>query len=249
MKRFALCFLMMFICLSGVSGKNYYALVVGISNYGDESLNLSSPKDDAKRLYDVLGKDPRYVRSIIQNQYAKKETVLSELKKMTNVAKREDCIVFFFAGHGEDGCFLMADRKKTYYRELISLLKKAKAQNVYCFIDACYSGSIKKQFTQQDTLLRLSGVNFLMACRENQLAAESNWIGHGFFSQALIKGLNGHADKNKNGEITLLELYNYIKTDVTERAKNEDVYQTPQLIASKKSLNSVIIFHKKQNSE
>lgn len=246
MKRFALCFLMMFICLSGVSGKNCYALVVGISNYGDESLNLSSPKDDAKRLYDVLGKDPLYVRSIIQNQHAKKETVLSELTKIIRAARSEDCIVFFFAGHGEDGYLLMADKMELSYSELISLFKKAKAQHVYCFIDACHSGSIKKQFAKRNTMLQLSGVNFVMACRDNQLAAESNWIGHGYFSQALNKGMNGDADKDENGQITLLELYNYIKSDVAKRAKSENVDQTPQLIASKKSLNSVIIHQKKK---
>ena len=241
MMRLTLCVLMMLICLSEVSSKNYYALLVGISNYEDESLNLSTPKADAKRMYDVLGKDSRYIRSIIQNQYANKETVLSELKKITNVAKSEDCIVFFFAGHGEDGCLLMADKKEAYYSELIEILKRTKAQHVYCFIDACYSGSIKKQFTKQNKLLKVSGVNFIVACRGNQLAAESNWIGHGFFSQELIKGLNGLADKNKDGQITLLELYNYIIIQINKRSKNVDIDQKPQLIADKKSLNTVII--------
>lgn len=244
--RLALCVWMMFACLLEVSSKNYYALLVGISNYGVDSLNLSSPNNDAKRLYNVLGKDSQYVRSMILNRHATKKVVLSELLKIIRAAKSDDCIVFFFAGHGEDGYLLMADRKKAYYKELIALLKQTKAQQVYCYIDACYSGSIKKQFDSQDNLLKLSGVNFVMACRENQLAAESRWIGHGFFSQALSKGLNGKADKDGNGLITLQELYNYIRSDVTTRGEKLDVSQTPQLIASKKSLNSVVFHHKKR---
>ena len=241
MRRIALFIWMLLACLSEISGQKSYALLVGVSNYQEDALNLASPKDDAKKMYDVLGQDPQFVRSIIQNRYASKKTVLEELSKIAKAASGKDCIVFFFAGHGENGYLIMADNKKVYYSDLIKLLKKTDARHVYCFIDACHSGSIKQQLY----LLIQSGINFVTACREDQYAMESSWIGHGYFSQALIKGLKGYADRNKNGEITLLELYNYVKSDVTERAKSENVLQTPQLIASCKSLNTVIIHYNK----
>lgn len=245
MRRIALFIWMLLACLSEISGQKSYALLVGVSNYQEDALNLASPKDDAKKMYDVLGQDPQFVRSIIQNRYASKKTVLEELSKIAKAASGKDCIVFFFAGHGENGYLIMADNKKVYYSDLIKLLKKTDARHVYCFIDACHSGSIKQQLYRSDSLLIKSGINFVMACREDQYATESSWIGHGYFSQALIKGLKGYADKNKNGQITLCELYKYVLTDVTKRAKSENVQQTPQLIASKKSLNTVIIHYNK----
>jgi uncharacterized caspase-like protein len=240
---------MMLTCLLEISGQRCHALFVGVSKYEEESINLKCPKNDAERLYDVFGKDSRAVRSIITNRNAVKKTVLSELQRITQVAKSEDCIVFFFAGHGESDHLLMTDMNKLYYRELLSVLKQTKAQHVHCLIDACYSGSVKKEFYKYERLLKGSGINFVMACRENQRATESSWIGHGFFSQALITGLRGEADKNRNGLITLKELWNYIKANVTERTKTDNVSQTPQLITpSRKSLDSVIIHIDKEQT-
>lgn len=246
MRRLALIVCMTLVGLLEVSSQRYYALVVGISDYRVDTLNLSNPKNDATRLYKVLTRDKHYAGSTSKfiNRYATKANILKELKEISRIANEKDRIVFSFAGHGGNGWLLTADRQELSYKELLDVLKESSAKHVYCLIDACHSGSVRKQFLRRDKELTDSGINFVIACREDELAKESRWINNGYFSKALIKGLKGLADTNDDGMVTLWELYNYAHKDVTTRVRNEteEGSQTPQLVASKELLNTVI-FH------
>ena len=80
----------------------------------------------------------------------------------------------------------------------------------------------------------------MMASRSNELSWENQWLGNGFFSQAVLKGLRGKADANGDRKITVAELYKYVYADVTERTKSSEAPQHPQLIGPKRHFNVVL---------
>ncbi len=61
--------------------------------------------------------------------------------------------------------------------------------------------------------MRATGRAVLAASSDKQLALE-NYQGHGFFTFALLQGLKGRADLNKNGEISTLELAQFVSDEV-----------------------------------
>ena len=120
----------------------------------------------------------------------------------------------------------------------MNILSKAKTKEVYCFIDACMSGSVSP--TEYEWADAHKGVSFMMSSRANEFSTENNWIGHGFYTQALLKGLRGKADKNDDRQITLMELFLYVYNDVTARTHNYTQTQHPVLIGPSSSHDTVI---------
>ena len=80
----------------------------------------------------------------------------------------------------------------------------------------------------------------MMSSRADEYSKENNWIGHGFYTQALLKGLRGKADKNADRQITLMELFKYVYNDVTARSKDYSQIQHPVLIGPSSSYDTVI---------
>ena len=120
----------------------------------------------------------------------------------------------------------------------MKILSKAKTREVFCFIDACLSGSVSS--TEYDWADAHKGVTFMMSSRADEFSIENNWIGHGFYTQALLKGLRGKADKNDDRQITLMELFRYVYNDVTARTHNYKQTQHPVLIGPSSSHDTVI---------
>jgi uncharacterized caspase-like protein len=56
----------------------------------------------------------------------------------------------------------------------------------------------------------------MAACNENQVSQESSALKAGMFTQALVEGLDGKADRDGNGRVDILELFNYSTRRVGE---------------------------------
>jgi uncharacterized caspase-like protein len=54
-------------------------------------------------------------------------------------------------------------------------------------------------------------------------------LGHGIFSYYLIDGLNGAADLNRDGIISLQELYEYLEQQVTAKSRGAGGNQHPMM--------------------
>ena len=78
---------------------------------------------------------------------------------------------------------------------------------------------------------------FFVACRADEYSVESPILGAGYFTQALLKGLRGKSDKDNNRQITVMELFKYIYSDVLKRSNEQ---QHPQLIAPP-SMHNVVL--------
>ena len=60
---------------------------------------------------------------------------------------------------------------------------------------------------------------FISATRSDENSIDDSFLilTHGWYTQALIKGLRGLGDSNSDKQVTLIELYNYVYNDVTAR--------------------------------
>jgi uncharacterized caspase-like protein len=65
------------------------------------------------------------------------------------------------------------------------------------------------------------GKIILTASGANEVSAESDELQHGIFTHFLIKGLQGEADSDGDGLITVDEVYTYVSKQVPQATNQE----------------------------
>ncbi|HYL80221.1 MAG TPA: caspase family protein, partial [Candidatus Acidoferrum sp.] len=116
--------------------------------------------------------------------------------------------------------------------ELQTIFGRIEAERVVVFLDTCYSGAAggrtfvakKTRATTVDDLFlerltRSKGRAIITASRTNEVSLEVAEYGHGLFTHFLLQGLEGAADLNRDGIVTLQELYEYVEQQVSQKAR------------------------------
>jgi WD40 repeat protein len=103
-------------------------------------------------------------------------------------------------------------------------------------VDTCNARGIAGTFDQHSLAKRSAASSFslLAASKSGELSREYPQARHGLFTYALLRGLAGRADRDRDRAVTLAELFDYVGPFVSERLKkigDERGSQTPQLIA------------------
>jgi hypothetical protein len=124
--------------------------------------------------------------------------------------------------------------------EIRTIFERIEAERVVAFLDACYSGaaggrtfaSLKTRATSVDDLFldRLTssrGRAIITASRPSELSIELPELGHGIFTYYLVQGLQGAADGNRDGIVSLQELYEYVERQVSVKSRNVGGNQHP----------------------
>lgn len=214
-----------------------FVLATGVSNYGNEDVNLSQTTKDAKRFKEVMSSQTKDI-TLLTSKNVTKSNVLEKLRAICNRAQRGDQVVFFYSGHGMPGAICGYDQP-IYYDDIVNILSSSSASQKICFIDACHAGSMAKATDTDWTknVKELKDQIFFVSCRADEYSSESPFLGAGYFTQALLKGLRGKSDSDNNKEITVLELFKYIYGDVLKRSNEK---QHPQLIAPKGMYDVVV---------
>jgi len=70
---------------------------------------------------------------------------------------------------------------------------------------------------------------FFPQLRSNEISSSYPQNKHGLFSYFLMKGMQGEADENNDKNLTIQELFDFTKTNVSRTAGTLDREQTPQL--------------------
>lgn len=221
----------------GLSARTF-VLATGVSNYGDEKLNLAQSTKDAKNFKDVMQTQTKDI-TLLTSKNVTRANVLEKLKAIANRAQKDDTIIFFYAGHGMPGAMYGYDGPIAY-DDIIEVLSRSKAKEKICFIDACHAGSAVDAKTNTNWSKTVSGRNdmaFIVACRPDESSSEHPFVGAGFFTKALVKGLRGKSDKDHNKEITLMELFKYVYNDVVKRSEKQ---QHPQFLGPKSMYDVVV---------
>jgi uncharacterized caspase-like protein len=70
----------------------------------------------------------------------------------------------------------------------------------------------------------------ITAIQHDQISSSSPELRHGIFSYCLMRGMEGDADANQDGKITLGEMQAYLAENVGRQAAMMSRKQVPQLI-------------------
>jgi uncharacterized caspase-like protein len=70
----------------------------------------------------------------------------------------------------------------------------------------------------------------ITASQNDQISSSNPELQHGIFSYYLMKGMEGDADSNQDGKITLGEMQSYLAENVSRHAAMMSRKQEPQLI-------------------
>ena len=224
--------------------RKLYAVFVGVSDYDKAGLKLNFADDDARdfsqsqtaqigTLYDAVEV------KLLTDKEASAENIRSALGWLEDKVGPEDIGLLFMAGHG------ITDAKQRFYflpvggdpedlrstaigeseiREAISSL----AGKAMFFIDACHSAdSLKGDVAQADVtgvvnrMARAdSGVIMFASSGGNELSLERADWNNGAFTEALLQGLTGGADYEKDGNISTAELNLWLTTQVKKLTQN-----------------------------
>lgn len=242
MKRISLVLLVLVLLITSAKAQKTYVLLIGISNYGmTEDVNLLFPVKDVKELKQVFKKQ-NYTVATITGKYATPQNIETKLDAIMKLAKSSDRIIVFFSGHGGSGAVACYQGEPLSYNSLAGMLSKAKTQQVFCFIDACHSGSALSSVLSGSSQLQGTKPVFITACRPEEVSADMPIIENGLFTQSMLKGLRGKADANRDHQITLIELFKYIHKDVTSKLNDKPAERQmhPQLIGSTSLYNTVL---------
>lgn len=244
MKRFFSLLLLAAVLSAVPAYARTFVLSAGISDYQDPRVNdLKTPGRDAIAFSNVMKTQTKDVMTLTSS-HATRDKILSALQAICNRAESGDRIVFFFSGHGGDGGYVLAYDKPLYYRELSQAINSTKAQEVICVIDACFAGSVAEDLKATD-----KNLVFFLSCRPDEVSQEARWVGAGYLTQALLKGMQGKADTNGDRRISVMELFKYAYGDVLARIEQanqrmpEDMKpwsQHPQLIAAPQSYDIIL---------
>jgi tetratricopeptide (TPR) repeat protein len=231
-----------------------YALIIGISTYKnlDDEQQLKFAQSDAEAMLRTLisqegGAFPAENVRTLLGPDATLANITSALETwLPLVAKPEDRVVVYFAGHGfvEGGVGYLAPwdvdptrLAATAYpmRTLGEVLaSRVKAHWKVLLTDACHSGKINTETTNQalDTQFGALPTNFLTltATTERESSHEDVQLGtgFGFFTYFLTEAWRGAADNDPcDGRISADEIIDYVRTYVRRYARDRGFSQTP----------------------
>ena len=234
---------------------NLYLLTVAINQYRDRQLQLKYAVPDAQIITKgfIEQKKSLYQDIFTFNLFdgdVTKDGLKSSFEKLASQVQADDVFVFYIAGHGvtydEDGdyYYLPSDFRYTSSEsiakngisknDLTRCLSLIKAGKTLVLMDTCNSGSFlsassrgMSEKTAIDRLTRATGQATIVASSDSQSAMEG-YEGHGIFTYILVEGLNGKADADGDGFITLQELSSYVEEEVPRRSFDKWGYeQTP----------------------
>lgn len=211
-----------------------YAFIVGIENYRSGFRPLDDASDDAYYLQQYLTSVdgmalPNANVKIITDTKATKDNILLELQRLSDVAKENDLFIFYFSGHGTPGHFVPFGNDGTNeysfvaHRDIRNILARCRAKNKLILSDACFSGEAAKASSDyiqrqyyKEMLATKGSLSMMASSKGDEMSLEAEGHQHGYFTYHLVEGMKGKADENKNGIITLLELFDYVRYNVVK---------------------------------
>ena len=245
-----------------VRAQSTYGLVIGVADY-TVNPKLHFADKDALEFYLYLKKTARSDEKkvfLFLNKEATREKIAEKFYQIVNDARPGDRVFIYFSGHGDieqlyttDNFFLLLANscRKNYMTHPNDLLDKgffdyyiqpliAKKVRIIFICDACHAGSLIGGETGRKNNIAGFMRNWkneikLLSCQSDQASQESTKWGGGrsLFSFYLLLGIEGLADKDSDGRVSLSELEDYLDSKVVEASKNFDSIQQPQIVGEK----------------
>ncbi len=221
---------------------NTYAVLIGVSDYVEDALDLSVADKDAIAVNHWLttkGFPPLTADRIrvLTNRNATKANILAALRWYAMLAGEKDRIIVFFSGHGAPDGLAPADFRTAdggnllLHSEIKSILKTSRSSQLLMMVDACHAGGSESAFyigAVSDLMNGYlnSGISLLLSSDIKQSSLEYPEVGLSYFTHYLLQGIEqGYANKNGDNLITINEAYEYVRLNVNVLTQGQ---QTPQ---------------------
>lgn len=231
-----------------------FAVVIGIENYSGLPPATFAQADAAsvRRHLMALGYPERNIISLTDTA-ATRGAIQGYIEEwLPKNVTPDSTVLFYYSGHGApepksgqaylvpwDGNPQFLQSTAYPVRKLYESLSALSARNVLIFLDACFSGAGGRSVLAQGTRPLVSKIDTgiignqklisFSASKEDEISGTVEDQGHGAFTYYFLKGLNGAA-ADKNGNVTIKVLYDYILPNVQDAARRQNRDQTPQLM-------------------
>src|SRR6056297_1574779 len=238
--------LFMIIAITLTTFGETHVLIMGAGDYKhDNIIRLPGAIEDARKLKDIVIKlkiaDEENI-TYIENPV--KTDIEIELEKLITKGKKDDLLIFYFAGHSQTGInesgrtdtYLCGiDVRKDYlqrtaynFREDFErIARKLKAGQTIMVFDSCYAGGLTKERKLDnlkiekvgfEDIAARKGINFLFSSGPDETSGENEESG--WYTHYLLKGLQGEANLDGDDYVTLQELSTYVRQKVSQSTQN-----------------------------
>ncbi len=230
-----------------------YALVIGISNFEDPSLNLKYSAKDARDFHSYLtgpGNFKQENTRLLIDKEASLENIVDLIGDswLPRVVKPDDLVVIYFSGHGSpsemdvkgDNYLVVYNTKPNHLfasglsmTKLLPMIKeRVKTERVLLVFDACHSGAAREgakglyRADNFDSQALAQGTGQMVICSSapDQVSWESKQYPNGVFTRQLIDILAADGGKTPLSKI-FLQLKDNVQAEVL---RDRGRVQTPE---------------------
>ena len=237
-----------------------FALFIG-SNLGfaDESVLQFAEKDalHVSKVFSHFGQVPP------QNQIVLLSPKIEEIKESFQALQHriqalpspdQATLILYYSGHADANALHIGSERLTF-EELKKDLKKTQAPLKLILIDACRSGAFTRlkgarsvpAFKIKTDPLIVKGVAVISSASPYEDAQESDVIQGGIFTQHLVTGLMGAADRSQDQQISLTEIYEYTYKETVKSTSQTATIQHPNYSFTLRGKQDLILTKLKKN--
>ena len=232
--------------------KDKWALVVGISNFKDPSINLCYAAKDATDFKNYLIKEagfaPDHVKLLTDAQ-ASRENIVGYLgeKWLGRVAGPDDLVVLYLSSHGSapekevNANFIVTyegTKSNLVFSGIpmqwltIGIKDVLHADRTLLLLDVCHGGAVggakalRREFDFSPSNINVGpGQLILVSSMDDQISWESKRYHNGVFTHYLLEGLRKNNNREKMGNV-----FTFLKEKVEEEVlRDRAVLQTPMM--------------------
>ena len=214
-----------------VASRRLFFLGIGVGRHEISEYDLEQTPKDVTDLAAFLRRngprnDAEVFTRLLLNKDATPEKIAAGLAWLKEAARPGDLVVVQFAGHGlraRRGLYFLphgGDGQDVYgtcvnWSDVAGSLAENKAGLTLVLLDCCHSGSFGElRLANQAELAAKLGeakhLAVLAAAGSDELAKERRDLENGVFTHAALQGLNGAADGNADGRVTVGELFAHV---------------------------------------
>lgn len=217
-------------------GARVFAVMVGVSDYGDRLNSLPFTDEDARKLAETLQREGSLndASVVITNAEATVEGVRRAFQRVADQAGPDDTFLFFFSGHGNQeeiaASSLEPDGKSESIVlqdgeisdvEMGRLFGSLRTRLSLLVLDSCFSGGFARNVVDRP------GVMGLFSSEEDLTSAVADkFQAGGYLSHFLREGMAGEADSDGDRLVTAGELSTYLRRQF--RVEVEDIQAETQ---------------------
>ncbi len=228
-------------------------LFVGVNEYVDPHIpNLTVCINDATSICEAFSRQSG--RSMLLSDIGSimpptRNNIIQELINLSRIAQEDDLLLFYFSGHGmaENGQSYLLPRDVSLpilkytalsMSDVREIINGSSARAKVIILDACHSGAAigKAMMTMtsefiQNVFEEAEGMAILASCKQGEVSWEWHEANTSVFTHYLLEALQGHADFDQKGFMTVSDVSKYVTNGVKEWSVANNRPQTPTLQA------------------